>query len=258
MSLLNRILKFPYRYCKRYVDSSEGNNNESIAANGELEVIRRFIPHSKVVFDVGAHIGEWAKLVLEINPEVELHCFEPSLSTFEKLRSQKFPLNVICNNFGLSSQDRRAELKIFEKESGMNSLYRREGIEDRGFPPQEGIETITLRTLDDYCIEKNIRRIDYLKLDIEGHELEALRGAEMMLKEERISIIQFEYGGCHIDSRVFLKDFFQLMEGLAYEFYKILSQGLERVPKYSQKYENFQYSNWLLMKKDHDRRIIRH
>lgn len=248
MSLLNRILQLGYRYGKRYVDSSEGNNNESMAANGELKVIRRFIPHSKMVFDVGAHAGEWTRFALQSNPEAQFHCFEPSPASFKQLLLQNFPPNVTCNPLGLSSSDREAKLLVYDEGNAMNSLYRREGLQERGILPQEKEEKVRLRTLDSYCLEKNIHTIDFLKIDVEGHELEVLRGAAQMLKSRQIGIVQFEYGGCHIDSRVFLKDFFHLMEGLTYEFYKILSQGLKRVPKYSQQYENFQYSNWLLMK----------
>ncbi len=253
--LLSCIEVFPahlrdrvYQYFKGFAEYNEGINNPDIKTNGELRALRQYIPNCHIVFDVGAHLGEWAQLVLKFNPKVELHCFEPSAPTFKKLSSRSFPTNVICNHFGLSSSNREAELKIFSETNGMNSLYQREGIQDRGFLPQKKVETVLLRTLDDYCHEKNIQKIDYLKLDVEGHELEVLRGSEKMLKENRIGIIQFEYGGCNIDSRVLLKDLFDFFNTLPYKIYKILPKSLKFFPRYSQQFENFQYSNWLAIR----------
>ena len=239
-----------YKYCKRYAESCEGINNPDPTKNGELRVIRQFIPRCSVVFDVGAHLGEWAQLVLKYNPAVQLHCFEPSAFTFQKLSAQNFPSNVICNNFGLSSQDGEAKLRIFTEGDGMNSLYQRSGLQDRGIAVQEKQETIVLKTLDGYCEEKNIQGIDFLKIDVEGHELGVLSGSERMLREKRIGIVQFEYGDCNIDSRVLLKDSFEVFKELPYEFYKVLPTGPRRVSSYSQQFENFQYSNWLAIHRE--------
>lgn len=234
-----------YDYCKKYTDYRDGINNEDIVTNGELEVIRKFIPSCKIIFDVGAHVGDWTRLVLNHNPKAEIHCFEPSAFTFKKLSSQNFPSRVICNSFGLSSHIGEAKLQVFVEGDGMNSLYRREGLQDRGISVQEKQETISLQTLDEYCQKKKIQSIDFLKIDVEGHELKVLRGSEKMLREKRIGIIQFEYGGCNIDARVLLKDLFDIFNGLPYRFYKIHPKGPQRVAGYSQQFENFQYSNWL-------------
>ncbi|MBI4525309.1 MAG: FkbM family methyltransferase [Deltaproteobacteria bacterium] len=241
-----------YRYAKGYIQYHDGINNPDISTNGEFRFLRATVGDCKVVFDVGANVGEWARLVLELNPKVRLHCFEPSRATFDKLLSQRFPANVLCNDFGLSSTKRQEKLFVFSEGSGMNSLYRRQGLEDRGITPQDREEVITLRTLDDYCSEQDIQRIDYLKLDVEGHELEILRGGQRLLSDGRIGLIQFEYGGCNIDSRVFLKDLFDFTKDFRYEFYKILPQELQRVAAYSQQFENFQYSNWLLIHKNRE------
>ena len=177
----NRI----YRYCKRYVDCYEGNNNEVITTNGELEVIRKYVPHCDIVFDVGAHVGEWAKLVLELNPKAGLHCFEPSAHTFKRLASQNFLPNIVCNNFGLSSRTSEVKLFVFEEGSTTNSLSRRAGLQDRGIEPQEKEEIVMLKTLDNYCFEKHIDTIDFLKIDVEGHELEVLQGSKEMLARKQ-------------------------------------------------------------------------
>ena len=239
-----------YTYAKRYIEQCDGNNNPDIATNGELRFLRTRIRQCKVVFDVGANIGDWANLVLRINPTVQLHCFEPSKSTFDRLAAQSFPVNVVINNFGLSSTSRQSKLFVFDEANGMNSLYRREGLEHLGLTSQRREETIELQTLDEYCSRHDVFKIDYLKLDVEGHELEILRGANDTLNDGRIGIVQFEYGGCNIDSRVLLKDIFDFVQRLPYTVCKILPEKVQQVPRYSQALENFQYSNWLLIHKD--------
>ena len=69
-----------------------------------------------------------------------------------------------------------------------------------------------------------------------------------MLAEGRIKTIQFEYGGCNIDARVFLKDLFDFFSHFSYEFHKIQPQALRPVERYDQRLEDFQYQNWLLVK----------
>jgi hypothetical protein len=60
-------------------------------------------------------------------------------------------------------------------------------------------------------------------------------------------MIQFEYGGCNIDSKVLLKDIFEYFSGMNYRFYKIFPDRLKFFQRYDQRLENFKYQNWLLI-----------
>jgi hypothetical protein len=83
-------------------------------------------------------------------------------------------------------------------------------------------ENVALKTLDDFCAEHNILHIDFLKIDIEGHELICLQGAENMLQSDSIDMIQVELNRCAIASRVFLKDYWDLLSD-KYNVYRMLS-----------------------------------
>ena len=111
---------------------------------------------------------------------------------------------------------------------------------------QDRVELIHLQTLDEY---RNTGRvfgvIDFCKIDVEGHELEVLRGMVDSLKAKTVRIIQFEYGGTNIDSRVLLKDIFAFFDTFGYQLWKIKPNGLEPVEQYTQSLENFQYQNWI-------------
>lgn len=216
--------------------------------NGEMRVTQHNIRKCNVVFDIGANIGQWTKIALSINNNLNIHCFEPSKDTFEKLLGNNFPPNVICNNFGLSSAKKEQFLYIYKEGGGLNSLYKREGLYDRyeRFPQKK--EKIQLDTLENYCYDKNINKIDFMKIDAEGYEFEILKGGKTLFHNSQVNMIQFDYGGCFIDAYMFLKDIFDLFKDLDYNFYKIYPKSIKLVRKYHQKFENFQYQNWLIIK----------
>jgi FkbM family methyltransferase len=233
-----------YSFCKSYCNLIDGENNDEMETNGELRYVKSQIKDCFLIFDVGANQGKWTERVLRYNRNAIIHCFEPVKSIYDKL-VERFPDNVICNNVGLSSEccyrDIYLEVLSVYKRSGLRAGW---GIED----PQK-TETIILETLDGYCEKKGIQEIDFLKLDVEGHELEVFRGGIKMLNRGKIKRIQFEYGGCNIDARALLKDIFKLFDGLDYVFYKILPGKLVKIHEYDQRIENFQYKNFALLHK---------
>lgn len=239
-----------YNFCKGYVEKHDGDGNGDMMTNGEYRIMEQFLPGSSVVFDIGAHVGDWANMALKINPELRIHCFEPGKENFAKLAGNVPADRALCNPFGLSSSSREMPFYIFRNAPGLNSLYRRQGLEDGwGLETPEETETITLDTLDQYCREKDIQEIDFMKVDVEGHELEVFKGGTGLFREGRVRAVQFEYGGCNIDAKVLLKDLFEYFEGVNYLFFKILPEKLRPVERYDQRLENFKYQNWLLVKR---------
>lgn len=237
-----------FRVARKIVNLHNGDNDCDIETNGELLVARAVLPHCRTVFDVGANIGEWTALALTVNPGAVYHCFEPSPATFAILSRQSFPAHVRRNPFGLGERAEERKLFVYAEGRGSNSLYLREGLDDR----QESEEVISLRTVDDYCAAENIDAIDFVKIDVEGHELSVLRGASRVLAAGKIGVIQFEYGGCYIDARVLLKDVWEHVLSLndSYSFFKIHPDGPRPVARYEQALETFQYSNWLIARSD--------
>ena len=242
---------FLYRFCKLYADRYNAENNDNIHTNGELRLMRTILPHCDIVFDVGANIGDWTALALTLNPSLQIHCFEPSPITFQRLHERNLKSSVTCNNFGLSSAPGETMLYVFDDCAGTNSLYKRQGLEDGwGLNEQQRVETVQLDTLDAYFERAKVQVIDFMKVDVEGHELEVFKGGGGLLKQHKIKRIQFEYGGCNIDARVLLKDIFDFFASYDYVFYKIFPRELRHVPRYDQRLENFQYQNWVVMAPD--------
>jgi FkbM family methyltransferase len=241
-----------YEFCVRYVDRFNGDNNSTQETNGEYFFLRNELPKlgdGGVVFDVGANIGDWASFALGLNSKLNLHCFEPSKATYVKLAQKEWPSNVSINNIGLGEVEGVMELNVVGDGSGLNSLYLRRGIDCAVAVKKE---IINITTIDDYCEKNAIQGIDLIKIDVEGHELAVFQGMRHMLTQERVRIIQFEYGGCNLDSKVHLGDIWYFLEHYAFNFYKLYPDGLHRIKKYQQGLETFKYSNWVAIHGSHD------
>jgi FkbM family methyltransferase len=234
-----------YRLGRRVVNRYQSDNNIDLETNGELRLMETYLPRASVVFDVGANVGEWTARALQINAHAQYHCFEPSAKTFGALAARHLPGNVRINHFGLGDRAQERELHVFSDGCGANSLYDRVGTDEKA----REVETIRLDTLDAYCAANAVQRIGFLKIDVEGHELSVLRGAQAMLAEGNVDVVQFEYGGTYIDARVLLKDVFELVARInpRYRIHKLFPCGPRLVADYHQMYETFQYSNWALI-----------
>lgn len=93
--------------------------------------------------------------------------------------------------------------------------------------------------MDDIIEEYKIERVDFMKMDIEGHELEALQGAKKSLKNKVIRALTFEFGIRNINSRTYFRDFYELLSSLDYQIYRILpSSQLMHIKEY---YEDREY-----------------
>lgn len=75
-------------------------------------------------------------------------------------------------------------------------------------------------------------------MDIEGYELKALTGALNLLNSRSIDFIQFEFGGCNIDSKKYFRDFYYLLN-TNYKIYRILKNGIFQINHYNEMLEIF-------------------
>jgi FkbM family methyltransferase len=191
-------------------DTEFALNEFSIA--GEVQMMDRLSQFNlKTIFDVGANIGEWSKMALQRNETSEIHAFEPMPYVFRNLiKNISNDERVIPNPFGLSSKMEMRDM-LFSRDN------------DRLTTPclelaRENPEIIPLIMVagDDYCRSRNIYSIDILKIDTEGHEFQVLKGFENMINEQKISLIQFEYGFANVLTKDLLIDFYRLLRPLGY------------------------------------------
>lgn len=229
-----------------------GSNVED---SGELNVLnqlkKRFNTRNDLCFfDIGANIGNYSLQINSIfSNSHKIFAFEPSLKTFELLSKNVFKQSQISvYPFGMSD-NKADELTLYsnKSDSGLSSLYKR-NIDHKNIK-LENSEKICLSTIDLFCNENKIDKINLLKIDVEGHELSVLIGAQNLIKQKRIEFIQFEFGGSNIDSKVFFRDIFYFLEK-EYIIYRILKDGLYEIKTYEEKLEIFVTTNYLCEIKD--------
>jgi FkbM family methyltransferase len=221
------------------------NVNYDAEANGERRILellgRRNIA---CVFDVGANIGEWLQLARRHCPSATIHAFEIVPFTFEKLRRHiGTEPGLILNPFGLAERRGTVEVLYCPDDPELSSI----------FPYPTGKQSLpvscNITTGDEYCAERGIAHVDFLKLDVEGLELPALRGFEGMLANGQIDVIQFEYGFINILPKFLLKDLYEFLGAHGYAAGKIFP-GYVDFRAYELKDEDFMGPNYLAVRRD--------
>lgn len=148
----------------------------------ELSFASRYLRPGMTVLDIGAHHGLYTLLAsVRVGKSGRVYAFEPSVRERRALRKHLFLnrcKNVFVEDFAVGNDAREAEFHVVAGiETGCNSLR----------PPalQDGTSYLTkvhVRRLDDWATEQKVGRVDFIKLDVEGGELDVLRGAEELLR----------------------------------------------------------------------------
>lgn len=166
---------------------------------------KRLMPHPRVIFDVGGHIGQTVEKYRKLYPNATIHSFEPFKSSFDQLSLVCHP-EANCHPHMLAFSDVAGTADYYANASGggTNSLFPPEDMEKRFDHDDDShyagtVKTsVTTDTIDSFCAEHGIDNIDILKMDIQGGELKALHGAERMLLERKVDLLFLEVSFIHI------------------------------------------------------------
>lgn len=216
-------------------------NLSSSQLSGEDYFLRTLVetPPS-VVFDIGANEGDYTEAVRHEFPGAVIYAFEPHPRTFERLKA-RCGSNANLFNLACDSVPGRLELYDLAGEKGTQlASTSREALAPLG----RDVESFSIEatSLDAFCQERGILRIDLLKIDTEGNERRVLEGARRLLAANAISRIQFEFNEMNVASRSFMKDFIALLP--RHKLYRLLPNGLLPLAKYSPFFgEVFGYQN---------------
>jgi len=141
------------------------------------------VPNDGVFLDVGANVGYFSQYAAA-RPGFHghVHSFEPVAETFQELQEKVHIFHrekiITCHQIAASDQPGTAKIEYHPKDPGQNRIN--DEIEDG--------EIVQKAPLDSIGFE----RVDFIKMDVEGHEAQALKGAEALIKAHR-PFIFFEH-----------------------------------------------------------------
>lgn len=166
----------------------------------EQKLVRNIIKKGMTVFDIGANVGDYSRLFsFLVGVTGRVFAFEPCQDTFTQLLSR---INKCLNNItpipkAVFSKNGKVILNEFPAEcSAWNSIGHPIMVDPNSpeshiVPIKKSVEVEAV-SLDSFCYDFHIERIDYMKMDIEGAEIYALHGASKLLEEKLIRYLQFE------------------------------------------------------------------
>lgn len=218
-----------------------------VESSGESKFLVHFLKNNAdpCIFDVGANIGDYSSHVLIANSNSIIYCFEPSVAHYKVLK-KKFAnfAKVTLVNLALSSSNQQLKLYKDKEISGLATLVKRNLDHAKIFMTKsENIKTMQ----GDLFIKKNkITKIDLLKIDVEGWEMEVLRGLEMSFSKKIIKACQFEFGHAHIEKKLNFRDFYIFFKERGYKFGSIMPNGkINHINFYDEIYENYYATNYI-------------
>ncbi len=221
------------------------NRNHDIYSNGEITVLKKIATMKPtLIIDGGANVGDYSVMANQIMPDCTIYAFEPVEATFQHLLSNTENLqNVVPIKKGLFKENCELSINLFASNEH-SSIYDIEGLPQS--PNQK--QKIELVRGDDFMRNQNIASVDFLKLDVEGAEYDALLGFETAIKNGAIKAVQFEYGYINISTKKLLIDYYTFFEANGYVLGKVFPKIVE-FRKYHFKYEDFIGPNFIAVKK---------
>lgn len=177
--------------------------NKEVTFKSFDEIYLSKLSNSKVVFDIGANQGQSIERFKKLFPDAKIHAFEPISFEFQKL-NEKYGTNenIILNNFAIAETSGKRDFHVTAKTGNssfnkINANTKWLQVRSKQFNTNESeyvkkIESVKILTLDKYCKDNNVNKIDIIKIDTQGYEDKILLGAKEILSNNVVSAIECE------------------------------------------------------------------
>jgi FkbM family methyltransferase len=229
---------------------SQGKGWGSGTVDLEVKAAAKLLENNpQLCVDVGGNKGGYTKALLR-EFQTKVVVFEPSKKNYQILEDTFSSSDLVkVENLALSNKSAVSTLYADWDGSGLASLTKRK-LDHFGISFDFAEQVRTTR-FEDYWIDTlGCPEIGLVKLDIEGHELLALDGFGDAINH--IELIQFEFGGCNIDTRSYFQDFWHFFGQYSFEIYRLGPFGLQKIERYSERDEFFSTTNYYAKKRDHN------
>jgi len=164
------------------------------------------IEKNNIVFDIGANAGYFSLYAGSLDPSIRVYAFEPVPRLYKMILESKRInnlQNIFVNNIVISNKIGEIHFNISEIHDGCHSLYIRDNTDKKIL--------VKTNTLENFCLENKIKKIDFLKLDCEGAEYEIFLNLNLDFLKSKIVKISMEYHDDIVEgmNHEILEDFFK-------------------------------------------------
>jgi FkbM family methyltransferase len=180
------------------------------------------------VLDVGAHAGEFARMIGTILPGVSVISFEPLKEEFQQLqRSFSKQPKFTAFNYAIGEKNGTVEMHRNEY-SESSSLLPMAESHKRAFPNtrNESLETVELRRLDDVLSDLPLQEEILIKIDVQGYEDRVIKGAESLMRKARALIVEVSFEQLYEGQPLF-DDVYAMLKARGFEYRGNLYQLLD-------------------------------
>jgi len=245
-----RYFRFADYYIETFAKRLSGRGLMNPNTNGEFKVLENVVKKSKgslCFLDGGSNIGEHILKFDNLCKKYDVRtptiiAVEPFPSTIEVL--EKNVSNFTCHLIEKALGREKGNVKFYSENgngiSGQNSAIQHYYLNH--------VTDIEQTTIDIIAEDYGLKKIDFLKLDIEGFEYNALMGAQRVLSEGLVDYIQLEYNQTWIEGGGTIKKILDICDKYSYNLYRIRKNDLLSIPSYNFNIEDFFYCNLLLVR----------
>lgn len=241
------VVRMVCAYCNYILGKGSGAGWDM---KGEIQAATEVIQRqSPCVFDVGANVGKWSEMFRMRIQQGTLLMFEPQRSCRKHIESRGIPAAELIP-FAVGDYDGEIDLYVASEADATASMYPRGDsyFAQNTFVPSK----VRIVTIDKVMADRHIEFVDLVKMDIEGHEVAAIRGMQNALKSRRIGAITFEFGSGNLNSRTCFKDFWNVLSD-EFEIRRITPAGISIIV--GEYYEDQEYfrgaTNYVAVLKNH-------
>ncbi len=152
----------------------------------ELDIVKKFLPKNPVILEAGARRGEDTVVFIKKWPRATIYAFEPCPQYYEQLKHVTSGIsNIHIFPIGLFTTSGSYIFHVSEAWDGASSLLADNHIPN-GLDYNDHQIQVICKNLDEWALENNVKKIDYMWLDMEGAELYVLKSAPNILSTVKV------------------------------------------------------------------------
>jgi FkbM family methyltransferase len=190
--LLERLGEFARNRIRSRKIRQYGLRNFHPVFYDSLELLELVKDDVKVIYDVGSNRGTWTKLAYSVIRPERIICFEPLddfKSEFEKNTAGISEVDFF--SFALGNQTGEETIQVAGDSSSILPLGNLQTIHFG--VSKKGEKTIPIRKLDDLFSENKLQVPDLIKLDVQGYELEVMKGGMTVIRQSKYILIEVSF-----------------------------------------------------------------